>query len=43
MNSIAAQESDAPPAWLLENLSSTDPEVFALLLEAVMPRSPVPR
>lgn len=34
MHGIAEQESEPPPAWLLENLSSTDPEVFALLLEA---------
>lgn len=36
MNAIAEQEIETPPAWLLENLSSTDPEVFALLLEAAL-------
>ena len=36
MKRIAEQESEPPPPWLLENLSSTDPEVFALLLEAVL-------
>lgn len=34
MRAIAAQETPPPPEWLLENLSSTDAEVFALLLEA---------
>jgi pimeloyl-ACP methyl ester carboxylesterase len=34
MNGIAEYESEPPPAWFLENLSSTDPEIFALLLEA---------
>jgi pimeloyl-ACP methyl ester carboxylesterase len=34
MRSLAASESERPPSWLVENLSSTDPEVFALLLEA---------
>jgi len=36
MREVAEQESEPPPAWLLENLSSTDPEVFALLLEAAL-------
>jgi pimeloyl-ACP methyl ester carboxylesterase len=36
MRSLAESESEPPPAWLLENLSSTDPEVFALLLEAAL-------
>jgi pimeloyl-ACP methyl ester carboxylesterase len=36
MRRLAEQESEPPPAWLLENLSSTDPEVFALLLEAAL-------
>jgi pimeloyl-ACP methyl ester carboxylesterase len=36
MRSLAATESEPPPSWLLENLSSTDPEVFALLLEAAL-------
>jgi pimeloyl-ACP methyl ester carboxylesterase len=34
MNEIAANESEPPPGWLLDNLSSTDPEIFALLMEA---------
>jgi pimeloyl-ACP methyl ester carboxylesterase len=34
MRAIAERESEPPPEWLIENLSSTDPEVFALLLEA---------
>jgi pimeloyl-ACP methyl ester carboxylesterase len=34
MRTLAEKESEPPPAWLLENLSSTNPEVFALLLEA---------
>lgn len=33
MRAIAARETDPPPAWLLDNLSSTESEVFALLLE----------
>lgn len=36
MRTLAESESLPPPAWLLENLSSTDPEVFALLLEAAL-------
>lgn len=36
MRSLAESESERPPEWLLENLSSTDPEVFALLLEAAL-------
>jgi len=36
MRRMAEQETEPPPAWLLENLSSTDPEVFALLLEAAL-------
>ena len=36
MQRIAEHESEPPPAWLLANLSSTDPEVFALLLEAAL-------
>ena len=36
MRDLGARESEPPPAWLLENLSSTTPEVFALLLEAAL-------
>jgi pimeloyl-ACP methyl ester carboxylesterase len=34
MRAIAGGESSPPPDWLVDNLSTTDPEVFALLLEA---------
>jgi pimeloyl-ACP methyl ester carboxylesterase len=34
MDEIAAYESEPPPAWLIDNLSTTDGEIFALLLEA---------
>ena len=34
MRAMAERESPPPPEWLIENLSSTDAEVFALLLEA---------
>ena len=34
MRAIADQENPKPPEWLIENLSATDDEVFALLLEA---------
>lgn len=36
MRNLAEHESEPPPAWLLDNLSSTDTEVFALLLEAAL-------
>ena len=36
MRKLAEHESEPPPAWLLDNLSSTDTEVFALLLEAAL-------
>lgn len=34
MRAIAALQHEQPPSWLIENLSTTDPEIFALLLEA---------
>jgi 3-oxoadipate enol-lactonase len=34
MNAMAASESEPPPKWLLDNLSATDSEIYALLLEA---------
>lgn len=34
MRGIAAHERTPPPEWLIANLSSTDAEIFALLMEA---------
>lgn len=34
IRAMAEQESPPPPEWMIENLSSTDAEIFALLLEA---------
>jgi pimeloyl-ACP methyl ester carboxylesterase len=34
MEEIAAEEPEPPPGWLLDNLAGTQPEMFALLLEA---------
>jgi pimeloyl-ACP methyl ester carboxylesterase len=34
MEQIAATEAEPPPSWLLDNLSATEAEMFALYLEA---------
>jgi pimeloyl-ACP methyl ester carboxylesterase len=34
IESMAAGEPQAPPAWLIDNLAETDAEMFALLIEA---------
>jgi 3-oxoadipate enol-lactonase len=34
MVAMAATEADTPPEWLIDNLSETDAEMFALLIEA---------
>lgn len=34
IRAMAEQETPPPPEWLIENLSSTDAEIFALVLEA---------
>lgn len=34
MQALAASEREPPPRWLLDNLSATDSEIYALLLEA---------
>jgi pimeloyl-ACP methyl ester carboxylesterase len=36
IRTMAEQESPPPPEWLIENLSATDAEIFALLLEAAL-------
>lgn len=36
MRAMAEHERPPPPEWLIENLSATDAEIFALLLEAAL-------
>ena len=42
MQEFASEEDEPPPDWFLHNLSATDPEMFALLLErwALTPERP---